>query len=437
MIPTPHLLLLLLLGALPMAGATFYHPLVWLTLVYFLAVALLVGSDVFLTPSPSQFAVTRRLHDPRLSLGADNTITIVVANRSAYTLSYTIRDEFPHQFHHDTMFLSGTLPANETTELHYTVRPLQRGKYRFGDINLRYHSQFGTFVRQVRYPAQGDVKVYPNILEIRKYDLLARKGLLFELGLRPARVFGEGSEFERLRDYTPDDDFRRINWKATARRGKPIAMEYETERSQYVVSVIDTGRLMRPVVGDITKLDYVINTTLLLSYVAMMKGDHVGLLTFADHVGSYLPPKRGKHQFHRVLESLYNVALEPVEADYTRALSYLSVKHKRRSLIVIFTDLVTLDAAQPLISNLSRLAKRHLPLCVTISDPNITRLANQGVKTADEVYQRAVAEMVLDERQIVLDTLQQHGAMTLDVPANKLTISVINTYLSLKGRGKL
>jgi uncharacterized protein (DUF58 family) len=138
-----------------------------------------------------------------------------------------------------------------------------------------------------------------------------------------------------------------------------------------------------------------------------------------------------------VLESLYNVALEPVEADYTRALSYLSVKHKRRSLIVIFTDLVTLDAAQPLISNLSRLAKRHLPLCVTISDPNITRLANQGVKTADEVYQRAVAEMVLDERQIVLDTLQQHGAMTLDVPANKLTISVINTYLSLKGRGKL
>jgi uncharacterized protein (DUF58 family) len=295
----------------------------------------------------------------------------------------------------------------------------------------------GTFTRQARYPAQAAVKVYPNVLDVRKYDLLARKGLLYELGLRQARIFGMGTEFERLREYNTDDEFRRINWKATARRGKPIAAEYETERSQYVLSVIDTGRLMRPPIGDLAKLDYVINTALLLTYVALLKGDHVGLLTFADDVSTYLAPRNKRGQFALMLEALYNVQFQPVEPDYARALGYLSLKNPRRSLVVVFTDLVTLDAARPLIAHMSRLAQRHLPLCVTISDPNIARYTGQATPTSDAAYQRAVAEMLRDERQVVLDTLNRHGVLTLDVPADKLTVSVINTYLELKARGKL
>jgi uncharacterized protein (DUF58 family) len=269
--------------------------------------------------------------------------------------------------------------------------------------------------------------------------------------LRPSRgrkqhvQFGAGTEFSRLREYNTDDEFRRINWKATARRGKPIAAEYETERSQYIVSMIDTGRLMRPPVDDpstgvghgLAKLDYAINTALLLSYVATLKGDHVGLLTFADDVRTYLAPKRGKGQFYHMLEALYNIQFEPVEADYGQALAYLGVKHKRRSLVIMFTDLVTLDAAKPLIAHLARLAQRHLPLCVVISDPNITRLAAQPPRNSETVYQRAVAEMLLDERRVVLDTLNRSGVLTLDVPADKLTVSVINKYLELKGRGAI
>jgi uncharacterized protein (DUF58 family) len=258
-----------------------------------------------------------------------------------------------------------------------------------------------------------------------------------ELGLRAARVYGQGSEFERLREYNPDDEFRRINWKATARRGRPIAAEYETERSQYVISVIDSGRLMRPPIGDLAKLDYVINTSLLLSYVATLKGDHVGMLTFADDVRTYLGARRGKGQFYRMLEALYNVQFEQVESDYARALSYLAARNKRRSLVVVFTDLVTLDAAKPLIAHMGRLARHHLPLCVTISDPNITDLAAQAPDHSRAVYQRAVAEMLLDERRVVLDTLQRSGVLTLDVPADQLSVSLINKYLELKGRGVL
>lgn len=436
MIPSRRLLLLLLLGALPIAGASLAHSLVWLAILYFVVVAVLVGIDIFLTPQADAIEV-ERLNDTKLSIGAENLVTVLLANRSQRVIHFTLRDEYPYQFPCGTPFISGMLNPYDIFEARYHVRPLQRGDYHFGNTNLRYQSVLQTFTRQVRYTTQADVKVYPNVLDVRKYDLMARKGMLFELGLRHSRMFGVGTEFERLREYNTDDEFRRINWKATARRGKPIAAEYETERSQYVMCVIDTGRLMRPPIADLAKLDYVINTALMLCYVAQLKGDHIGLLTFADQVGTYLAPRRGRNQFYRMLEALYNVPFQGVESDYTRALSYLSLKNKRRSLVVLFTDLVTLDAAQPLIASMGRMAQRHLPLCVTISDPNITRFAGQSVRTSDDVYQRAVAEMLLDERQVVLDTLNRGGVHTMDVPADRLTIGVINTYLELKGRGLL
>ena len=214
-----------------------------------------------------------------------------------------------------------------------------------------------------------------------------------------------------------------------------IAAEYETERSQYVMAVLDTGRLMRPTIGDLAKLDYAINAALMLSYVAMIKGDYIGMLSFADHVGRYVQPRRGKAQFYQMLEMLYNLPSQPVEPDYGRALSYLGLKNKRRSLVVLFTDLSTSDAARPLINHLGRLAKTHLPVCVVMSDPNVVEYAGKEVTASHDVYERAVAEMVLDERRVVLDTLNQAGVYTIDVPANKLTVAVINKYLELKGKG--
>lgn len=438
MIPSPRLLLLLLLGAALVAGIALAPALAWLAVAYLVAVGALVAADVALSARPRELEA-ERFHDARLSLGADNPVTLLVTNRSARALRLQVRDEHPHEIAADTTILQGQVAPFGLAELRYHLRPARRGDYAFGDINIRYTSQLGTFVRQARYPAAGQVKVYPNTQDVRKYDLLARKGLLFELGLRPARVPGQGGEFERLREYTADDEFRRISWKATARRGKPIAAEYETERSQYVVAAIDTGRLMRPPVdgAGLSKLDHAINAALMLAYVATLKGDHVGLLSFADDVRAYLAPRRGRAQFHRMLEALYAVQHEPVEADYARALSYLSVRQTRRSLVVLFTDLVTLDAARPLIAHAARLARRHLPLVVLISDPNITRLAGRPAADSDAVYRRAVAEMLLDERQVVLDTLHRSGVLTLDAPADTLSVALINRYLELKGRGAL
>ncbi len=436
MIPTPRILLLLLLGAVVVTGASFAQPLTWVAVLYFVALLGLVIADYFVSTKPEQMTVTR-INEPKLSLGAPNLIEIQLDNASPRALAIKLRDEYPYQFRSDSELLEGRLPPLSGLRLRYHVTPVSRGDFSWGDINIRYGSTLGTFIRQARYPATGGVRVYPNVLDIRKYDLLGRKGLLTELGLRNAKLFGSGTEFERLRDYTPDDEFKRINWKATARRNKPIAIEYETERSQHVVCVLDAGRLMRPQLGDIQKLDYAINAALLTSYVATLRGDHVGMLTFADEVGVYLAPGKGRSQFYTMLELLYNLDSQPVESDYARALGYLSVKNKRRSLIVVFSDIVTLDAARPLIAYMSRLASRHLPLLVTLSDPNITGIAARTPRSSSDVYQRAVAEQMLEERRVILDTLNRAGVLTLDVPADKLSIAVINKYLELKTRGTL
>lgn len=436
MLPTTRLLFLSLAAGVLIASISLIPEMVYLAIVYIIAIIVLVVVDYLLTVRPTDIEA-ERINDAKLSIGAMNPITILVANRGNRTIQFQVRDEYPYQFTSNTPYLVGRVEPYAIYEACYRVLPLQRGVYHFGNINMRYLSNLKMFVRQVRYSAESEVRVYPNVLEVRKYDLLARKGLLRELGLRRSHLFGTGNEFERLREYTTDDEFRRINWKATARRGQPIAAEYETERSQHVMSMIDTGRLMHTQIESLTKLDHVINTVLLLSYVVALEGDHVGLMTFADDTRTYISPKRGKGQFHRLLEALYDVQAEHVEPNYEQAISYLGIKQKRRSLVVIFTDLVTLEAAKSLIISASQLSRRHLVLCVTISDPNTTRFIARSVVDSNSIYQRAVAETLLDERQVILDTLNRNGILTVDVPADKLTINVINTYLELKERGRL
>jgi uncharacterized protein (DUF58 family) len=436
MLPTPRLLVLLLLAAPLIALSALVPALIWVSLLYLIAVAALAISDALLTPRPAQIEV-ERLHEQRLSIGAENLVTILLANASPRPITFALRDEYPHEFPADAVRLAGTIPPYNVFEARYHLRPLRRGDYAFGDIVLRYRGPLGTVVRQARYPAAASVRVYPNVLELRKYDLLARRGLLQELGLRPTRLYGQGGEFERLREYSPDDEFRRINWKATARRGKTIAAEFETERSQQVICVLDCGRLMAPPVGELMRLDYAVNTALLLSYVAGLRGDQVGMLAFADDVRAYLAPRRGKPQFQILLDALYNLQPEPVEADHGRALGYLARRQRRRSLIVLFTDLATPEAAEPLVAHLGRLARAHLPLCVTVSDPFVSVAAGKPVEDSAELYRRAVAEGLLDERRALLDRLHRSGVLTVDVPADKLSAGVVNSYLRLKAQGRL
>jgi uncharacterized protein (DUF58 family) len=433
---TTRALVLLLLAAPLLIAATFVRPLLYLAGAYVLLMLVAIVLDAWRAPRHTIFEVERR-NDSKLSLGVENPIFLHVRARLAQPLPIVARDEPPDEYDVSDRLLEGEVQPRETLSLRYTVTPHARGDYAFGNVTLRWPGPLGLVVRQRTFPLAAPVKVYPNLMEVRKYELLARTGRLSELGLRRARVFGRGTEFERLRDYTPDDEFRQISWKATARRGKPIAVEYQTERSQTVIALLDAGRLMRAPIGPLAKLDYAINTTLLLGYVAGLRGDYVGNLVFADDVMSYLAPKTGRAQFQRLLETLYNIQSQPTIPDYRRAIAYLKARRPKRSLVVLFTDLSASSNLDELVAAMASLRPHHLPMVVTMNDPGVLAMAAQPATTSAAIYERAVAGELLDERRLVLDRLEQRGVLTLDVPASQLTTAVINRYLALKGRGLL
>jgi uncharacterized protein (DUF58 family) len=478
MLLTRRTLFILLLDTLLIAGATFVPVMLYLAAGYLAVVLVMVLADRRLTPAPDAFELTRT-HDQRLSLGAENLVVVRVSNRGRRTVRVLVRDEYPVMFRSDRLILGAEiarpptrwmpwtkrataastpapsmtapdiLPASlkprESLEFRYHLNPPRRGDYQFGDLNVRWTGVLGFIVRQARFPAAEPVKVYPNLLDIRKYELLVRRGQLTEMGLRRTRQLGTGTEFERLREYQLDDEFRRIDWKAMARRGKPITREFEAERSQNIIAMLDVGRLMRSPVADPTspsgqslaKVDYAVNAVLMLSYVAALRGDKVGLLAFADQVTHYLAPRSGKGQFYRMLASLYGIESQPVESDYAKAFGYLGAKHKKRSLVVIFSDLASGLAAKSVIAQVAPLWPRHLPLLVAINDPDVVELARMRPKDTAGVYQRAVAEQLINERALLMESLRQRGVLTLDVPAHQLTIAVVNKYLELKARGRI
>jgi uncharacterized protein (DUF58 family) len=436
MLPTTRALLLLLVTAPLMALGAWLPFMEWIAWGYALFILAMMYFDWRMAGDIKQFELARE-HDTKLSLGAENPVRLSLRNRTRRGVSFTVRDEPPELFKIETRTVEGQVAARGTWESIYHVRPLRRGDYQFGDLTLRWLSPLGLVIRQAKVNAKEPVKVYPNLLDVRRYDLLLRRNRLQEMGLRTTRQFGEGTEFERLREYLPDDEYRRINWKATARRNFPVTTEYQTERSQQVIAVLDAGRMMQSPVADIAKLDYVVNAVLLLTYVATGKGDRVGMMSFADDVMHYLGPRQGRGQFYRMLELLYALEPQPVEPDYRRALAYLAVKQRRRALVVVFTDLTGGASLNSLVAQMSMLARSSLPLLVTISDPDVVDASQMKPGDSLGVYQRAAANQMLDERRVVLDALRQRGVLTLDVPANQLSMSVINRYLELKGRMQL
>ncbi len=433
---TPRGLILLSITALFLLAATFAPVFLWLAAGWLVLVCALFLADWQLTPDRAAWEL-RRSHDDRLSLAAWNRVAVTVTlRRGLRPLAVWLRDETPPTFaiSDEQRILGGTATPGETTTLVYYLRPPRRGDYTFDDLHLRWDSALGLLRRQARFPAAQPVKVYPNLVDVKKYDLLLRKNRLWELGLRNTRLLGAGSEFERMREYQPDDEYRKINWKATARRGKPITMEFETERSQNLVALLDVGRLMRSPVGDVAKMDYAINAVLLLAYVATQKSDRVGVMTFADEVQSWLAPRTGKGQFQRMLELLYAVQGQPVEPDYSRAFGYLASRQSRRSLVLVFSDLTGSVAADALIAGMLRLRRSHLPLLVTMRDPTVEQMARQPVADGASLYQRSVAETLLRERELRLEQLHRHGVLTLDVPADELSVALIDKYLEIKAR---
>jgi len=389
-LPTRRLLWLWLLPVLPMV--------LWRTPVVFAAVAaydvvliLIAAVDVLSSARPEQLQVHRR-SITHLSLGAWNAVGWGIRNDSGIDVAFEVTDDLPAEIERDRRRVSGRIRGRSADELSYRVRPTQRGLHHFGDIHLRWWTPFGLVIRQRRISAGVDVKVYPNVANLARYEMAVRRHRRNELGLQSVRQRGRGSVFESLREYLPGDEIGDVAWKATARRGKLITRNYETERSQTVLLVIDCGRLMTTQVDELSRLDYAINASILMTYVAMKQGDHIGMVAFSDKVERYVPPIKGRQALGRMNEALYRLEPRLCEPNYERACHFLALRHRKRSLVVIFTDVINEEASSMLLAYTARFARLHLPLCVTMRNLETESLADQAPRVPPDAFTQAVAD---------------------------------------------
>jgi uncharacterized protein (DUF58 family) len=446
-VPTARLFWLLLLAApFGAAGA----PLVLVAGAVVLLALIAAVTDWLLAGDGRHVRARRVLATDKLSLGAWNPVQIELSNTTARPQHVMVRDQPPPSFLVDVPapVFTAKLAAEANSTLSYHVRPPRRGDATFGDLYVRVDGPLGLIRRAFRQIGSAQpIRVYPSLRELRRYDLLVRRGLEIQPLGRPVRVAGASTEFERVRDYLPDDEFRRINWKATARRAQPMVNQFEAERSQNLVVLLDAGRAMSALAEresdeedaepGLTKLDYALNSALLLAYVASMRGDRVALLAYADDVRAFVPPQRGRRALLATVQALYNLRAEPVEPDHGRAFDFLGKRNLRRSLVVLFTDLADRESSANLAAHILRAARHHLVVCVTLGDPNVRRPAEQQPTDGPSLYEKMVAQQLLDDRAAVLAQLAAHGVLTVDSAADALNPKLIGTYLDLKQRGRL
>jgi uncharacterized protein (DUF58 family) len=441
MIFTRRFFILFALGAMPLIFAWQLPGVRWGLIAYDLVLLLVAYLDYRRTADVSQLEIER--HMPRrFMIGEENEVRITISHRLPYRFTLTIKDEYPPGLELRGERLLAATPrrhggAERQATVGYQLYAASRGDYGFGDMVLRWRSPWGLVIKQARVKAAENVKVYPNINEARRHELSAQRSRQLLLGLRKTRVRGQGREFESLRDYVRGDEMRHIAWTATARRGRLITRQYQVERNQSIVVMIDAGRLMTSRIEHLSKLDHAINAALAIGYVATRGGDNVGLLVFNRQVTTYLPPQRGHAQLAAMTEALYNVKAQMIEPSYARAFQYLSQNCKRRSLVVILTDLVDRDASAELLAYTATLLPRHLPLIVTIGDKDLRALVAQEPRGIADVYQQSVAEELLQQREEALARITELGGLALDVPAGQLSLQLVNKYLEVKERGLL
>ncbi|MBI1332327.1 MAG: DUF58 domain-containing protein [Armatimonadetes bacterium] len=434
-VPTKRLWALVALGI----------PLIWLAgfvgffwFAYFYNLMLLAAALItfYYGPNSRDLRFRRRM-DAVLSVRARNRIRIELEHDGDFPLSGEIRDEFPATFTADQPSTKLSIRPGQKFIYDYFLVPPERGEEFFRATFLRLNCPFGLVQKQIRLNTEQDVKVYPNILALREFELLNQRGRLREAGVRKSRMKGMGTEFESLREYSEGDDFRKIDWKATARRGKVIVREYEVERNQAVILCVDCGRHMMAEIDGVRKLDLVLDSVLMLIQSALAAGDNVGLLAYGGDIIRYISPKKGHRQLGVLLNATYNLVAEPVESDPVRAFGYLTGRHKRRSLVINFTAVEDRDQAKDVIQSFGNFTRNHIALLANISDPKFREILRQQPENAEELFRFASAHYLTDERRQAATMLRTANINVLDSEPQDLAGDLVNFYLDIKARGKL
>lgn len=428
---------LIALALIPLALSWDRPWLRWLALLYNVLLLAAAFAESRLSKLPKGLMISREFGS-RFAMGAETEVRIHIQNASNQPVSLMLKDEYPPQ-----MSLNGLregrvdVDAQSTATLIYGVKPPKRGRFEFGQTALRFRSKFKLVWCQTKVAEPVTVKVYPNMRRAREAELKALGARSVVSTHRKTSWRGEGREFESMRDYVRGDELRHVSWTATARRGKLTTRQYQIERDQTILVALDAGRLMTARIEQETKLDSAVHATLALFSAAARAGDNAGLVVFGRKIKSYVPPGRGRDHIESALEALHAVEPEMIEPSYAHAFQFIAANSKRRSLVVLLTDLVDEEGSKELLTSLHILRPRHLPLVVTIADRDLKAVVQQIPSSVKDVFTQSVAEEIIHHREAALRMVESIGGLALDVTAAALAPALLETYLRVKERGLL
>jgi uncharacterized protein (DUF58 family) len=416
------------------AVSFFYTPLFivpQIVLYVILAVCLIDYTFLFIICTPPQ---VKRAMAERFSNSDENKVTLKLTNNSPFELDVEIIDELPVQFQKRDWLVTQHLNPRQQKNIVYKVTPHQRGEYHFGDIILYIKSAAGLLMRRHNTPAACMVPVYPSFMQLRKYELLSKTTIQSEHGNKRMRKMGHSMEFEQIKEYVRGDDIRTINWKATARKSALMVNNFTDEKSQQVYCLIDKGRLMKMPFGNLSLLDYAINSTLVLSNVCLQKQDRVGLITFANKMGTVLAADRKPIQRANILQLLYNQETQFLESDYEMLYLQIRSRIKQRSLLILFANFESLSGLKRQLNYLRSIAKHHLLLIVFFENTELKQLSSKPATSLEEVYIKTIAEKFAFEKRMIVKELSNHGILSVLTSPENLTVNTINKYVELKAR---
>lgn len=411
------------------AGAFYMLP----KILFFLLMAALATDVVLLFRVRKGLEGDRSVAD-KLSNGDDNEIRIQFQSYYTFKTSLHVLEEVPHQFQRRDLQFNLALAPGEKKVVRYFLRPVKRGEYSFGAVNVLTSSPLGLASRRFCFSADKTAPVYPSYIQMRKYELLAISQRLVLQGIKKMRRIGQNQEFELIKEYVSGDDFRTVNWKATARRSRLMINQFQDERSQQVYSLIDKGRAMQMPFAGMSLLDYAINASLVISNIAIKKADRAGLITFQDKIGSVLPASKRNNQISAIQEVLYNQKTAYLETDFSVLYATIRKAISQRSLLLLFTNFESVFSLQRQLPYLINLARQHLLVVIFFENTELRQLVEENAESLREIYNQTVAERFSFEKKLIVRELHKHGIQSILTAPEKLTVNTINKYLELKAR---
>lgn len=407
-------------------------PVAKLFLMVLLAILLVDGLLLFRV---QKGIYARRICPDKLSNGDENELQIYLENYYNFRIHLSVIDELPPQFQKRDLRFDLTIKGKATKILNYHVRPVKRGEYVFGAVNVFVSSDLGLISRRFKFSQDKMVPVYPSFIQMMKYELLAISNHLKELGIKKIRRIGHSMEFEHIKEYVVGDDYRTVNWKATARRGTLMVNNYQDEKSQQVFCLIDKGRVMKMPFEGMTLLDYAINASLAMANIAIKKDEKAGLITFQHKINAIVPASKRGAQMYHIMETLYNQKTGYQESDYSVLYNTVKYKITHRSLLILFTNFETVSSMERQMPYLKKLAREHLLVVIFFENTTLTSLTGIRPGNIEEVYKKTIAEKFVFDKKLIVKELKAHGIQTVLTAPENLTVNTINKYLELKARG--